>query len=33
LPTSCRMAALKAGDERPLLPGMVEGDLFRVPFE
>jgi hypothetical protein len=27
------MAAFKAGAERPALPGLLEDDLFRVPFE
>jgi hypothetical protein len=30
---SCRMAAVSARAGRPSLPGMLEGELFRVPFE
>jgi len=30
---SCRMAAFKARADRPALPGLLEDELFRVPFE
>jgi hypothetical protein len=30
---SCRKAAFNARAERPSLPGMLEGELFRMPFE
>jgi hypothetical protein len=30
---SCRMAAFKARTDRPVLPGLLEDELFRVPFE
>lgn len=30
---SCRLAAFKARADRPLLPRLLEGELFRVPFE
>ena len=29
----CRLAAFKERTERPVLPGLLENDLFRVPFE
>ena len=29
---SCRMAAFKARTDRPLLPGPLEDELFRVLF-
>jgi hypothetical protein len=32
-PPSCRMAAFKARADRPALPGLLEDELFRVPFE
>jgi hypothetical protein len=30
---ACRMAAFKARANRPMLPGLLEDELFRVPFE
>ena len=30
---SCRIAAFKARTDRTLLPGLLEDDLFRAPFE
>ena len=30
---SCRMAAFKARADRTALPGLLEDELFRVPFE
>jgi hypothetical protein len=30
---SCRMAAFKARADRPVVPGLLENELFRVPFE
>ena len=30
---SCRMASFKTRAERPVLQGLLEDELFRVPFE